>query len=197
MLERRPRQPIRIETFGGLRLYRAGDRVPDSSFGRAKARALLGALVCAGPRGAAPRPAARAPVAGAAPERGDAGARHHAPRAAPHAGAAGPAALGRLARPREGEIYRLALGERDSWDAGEFLRSGPGRGGRPDEVALGRMLRAEALWRGDFLPDFPYEPWCEDTRRELERERIELLERLARTLAEMGRPGPRSSATAS
>ena len=89
---------------------------------------------------------------------------------------------------REGEIYRLALGERDSWDAGEFLRLARAAPGAADEVALERMLRAETLWRGDFLPDFPYEPWGEDARRELERARIALLERLARTLAEMGRP---------
>ena len=50
------------------------------------------------------------------------------------------------------------------------------------------MLAAETLWRGDFLPDFPYEPWAEETRRELERERVALLERLAAALAEMGRP---------
>ena len=53
---------------------------------------------------------------------------------------------------------------------------------------LERMLGAETLWRGDFLPDFPYEPWAEDTRRDLDRERVSLLERLAAALAEMGRP---------
>ena len=84
-----------------------------------------------------------------------------------------PAALGRLAgRSARARSTGSALGERDSWDAGEFLRAGPRRRrARADEVALGRMLRAETLWRGDFLPDFPYEPWAEDTRRELERER--------------------------
>ena len=189
LLERRPRQPIRIETFGGLRLYRAGDRVPDSSFGRAKARALMGALVCAGPRGVHRDRLLEHLWPELPPERGTRALdttlhelrRTLEPLAPPRSG-------GSLVH-REGEVYRLALGERDSWDAGDFLRLARAGEGAPDDVALERMLRAEALWRGDFLPDFPYEPWGEDARRELERARLELLERLARTLAEMGRPG--------
>ena len=90
---------------------------------------------------------------------------------------------------REGELYRIALGDRDSWDAGEFLELARGVAGATDDVALGRMLRAETLWRGDFLPDFPYEPWSEDIRRELEHERVALLERLAAALMDTGRPG--------
>ena len=184
-----PRQPIRIETFGGLRLYRAGDRVPDSSFGRAKARALMGALVCAEPRGVHRDRLLEHLWPELPPERGTRALdttlhelrRTLEPLAPPRSG-------GSLVH-REGEVYRLALGERDSWDAGDFLRLARAGEGAPDDVALERMLRAEALWRGDFLPDFPYEPWGEDARRELERARLELLERLARTLAEMGRPG--------
>ena len=57
-------------------------------------------------------------------------------------------------------------------DAGEFLELAHSAWGATDEVAVGRMLRAETLWRGDFLPDFPYEPWSEDTRRDLERVRL-------------------------
>ncbi len=33
VLERRPRRPVRIETFGGLRVYRAGARVPLMAIG--------------------------------------------------------------------------------------------------------------------------------------------------------------------
>jgi DNA-binding SARP family transcriptional activator len=89
---------------------------------------------------------------------------------------------------REGELYRLALGDRDAWDAGEFMDLARGVPGATDDVALGRMLRAETLWRGDFLPDFPYEPWAEDIRRELEHQRVALLERLAAALMDTGRP---------
>jgi DNA-binding SARP family transcriptional activator len=177
-----------VETFGGLRLYRAGARVPDGAFGRAKARALLGALVCAGPRGVHRDRLLEHLWPELAPERGARALdttlhelrRTLEPLAPPRSG-------GSLVV-REGEISRLALGERDSVDAEEFLRLACERAGAPDEAALARMLRAESLWRGDFLPDFPYEPWCEDARRELERVRLELLERLAATLAEMGRP---------
>ncbi len=188
VLERRPRQPIRIETFGGLRVYRAGARVPDTAFTRAKARALLGALVCAGGRGAHRDRLLEHLWPDLAPERGARALdttlhelrRTLEPAASPRSG-------GSLVV-REGELYRLALGDRDSWDAGEFLELARGVAGATDDVALGRMLRAETLWRGDFLPDFPYEPWAEDIRRELEHERVALLERLAVALMDTGRP---------
>ena len=188
VLERRPRQPIRIETFGGLRVYRAGARVPDTAFTRAKARALLGALVCAGARGAHRDRLLEHLWPDLAPERGARALdttlhelrRTLEPAASPRSG-------GSLVV-REGELYRLALGDRDSWDAGEFLELARGVAGATDDVALGRMLRAETLWRGDFLPDFPYEPWAEDLRRELEHERVALLERLAAALMDTGRP---------
>ncbi|MGD9694258.1 MAG: BTAD domain-containing putative transcriptional regulator [Thermoleophilia bacterium] len=188
VLERRPRPPLRIETFGGLRLFRAGVRVPDGAFGRAKARALLGALTCAGDRGVHRDRLLEHLWPELPPDRGARALdttlhelrRTLEPLAPPRSG-------GSLIL-REGEIYRLALGERDSWDAGEFLRLARGDGATPDDTALARMLRAESLWQGSFLPDFPYEPWCEDARRELERERIGLLERLGATLAELGRP---------
>jgi len=90
---------------------------------------------------------------------------------------------------REGEVYRLDLGDRDSWDAGDFVALAGGDGPGASTPTLERMLAAEALWRGEFLPDFPYEPWSEETRRDLERRRVELLERLAGTLLEGGRPG--------
>jgi DNA-binding SARP family transcriptional activator len=189
LLERRPRPPIRIETFGGLRLNRAGARVPDSAFGRAKARALLGALACAGPRGLHRDRLLDHLWPELPTERGSRALdttlhelrRTLDPLAAPRSGAS-PIV-------REGDVYRLALGERDSWDAGDFERLAAPDPAAAGQGALDRMLAAEALWRGEFLPDFPYEAWCEDTRRSLERQRVELLERLAEALLEMGRPG--------
>lgn len=188
VLERRPRPAVRIETFGGLRLYRAGTRVPDATFGRAKARALLGALVCARERGVHRDRLLEHLWPELTPDRGARALdttlhelrRTLEPLAPPRSG-------GSLIA-REGEIYRLALGERDSWDAGEFMRLARPAPGAPGEAALQGMLSAETLWRGDFLPDFPYEPWAEETRRELERERVALLERLAEALAASGRP---------
>lgn len=188
VLARRPRPAVRIETFGGLRVYRAGARVPDTAFGRAKARALLGALVCAHARGIHRDRLLEHLWPELAPDRGARALdttlhelrRTLEPLAPPRSG-------GSLIV-REGEIYRLELGGRDSWDAGEFLRLARDGAAAADEAALGQLLRAEALWRGDFLPDFPYEPWCEEARRELEQARLALLERLAAALAEMGRP---------
>ena len=189
LLERRPRPPIRLETFGGLRLYRAGSRVPDSAFGRAKARALLGALACAGPRGVHRERLLDHLWPELPTDRGSRALdttlhelrRTLDPLAAPRSGAS-PIV-------REGEVYRLDLGDRDSWDAGDFVALAGGDGPGASAPTLERMLAAEALWRGEFLPDFPYEPWSEETRRDLERRRVELLERLAGTLLEGGRPG--------
>jgi DNA-binding SARP family transcriptional activator len=189
IVQHRARPPIRIETFGGLRLYRSGARVPDSAFGRAKARALLGALVCAGERGVHRDRLVDQLWHDLPPERGARALdttlhelrRTLEPAMSPRSGGS--------FLTRDGEIFHLRLGEKDSWDAGEFtsLARAPARPG--DEEALERMLRAERLWTGDFLADFPYEPWAEGARAELEAERLALLERLAGALAAAGRPG--------
>jgi DNA-binding SARP family transcriptional activator len=162
--------------------------VPDSAFGRAKARALLGALACAGPRGLHRDRLLDHLWPELPTDRGSRALdttlhelrRTLDPLAAPRSGGS-PIV-------RQGDVYRLVLGERDSWDAADFERLAAPDPAAAGQGALDRMLAAEALWRGEFLPDFPYEPWCEDTRRSLERQRVELLERLAEALLEMGRP---------
>ena len=149
LLERRPRQPIRIETFGGLRLYRAGDRVPDSSFGRAKARALMGALVCAEPRGVHRDRLLEHLWPELPPERGDARPRHHAPRAAPHARAAGAAALGRLAGAPRGRGLPAGPGGAGLLGRRRLPAAGPGGGGRARRRGAGAHApRGGALARG-------------------------------------------------
>jgi DNA-binding SARP family transcriptional activator len=188
LVQSRARPPIRIETFGGLRLFRAGARVPDSAFGRAKARALLAALVCAGERGVHRDRLVDRLWHDLPPERGARALDTTLHELRRTLEPAMPPRSGGSFLVREGEIFRLVLGEKDSWDAGEFmsLARAPARPG--DEEALERMLRAERLWTGEFLADFPYEPWAEGPRAELEAERLALLERLAGALAAAGRP---------
>ena len=71
-------------------------------------------------------------------------------------------------------------------DATEFesLAASDGK----EDGGLERLLRAQALWSDDFLPDFPYEEWAQRARRDLERTRTALLERLADALLSRGRP---------
>ena len=162
---------------------------------RAKARALLGALVCAGRARRPPRPPARAPLARAAPERGaralDTTLHELRRTLEPLASAA----LRGLARRPRGRALPPRPGRPRLLGRRRVPGAGPRRGRRDRRASpSGGCCAAETLWRGDFLPDFPYEPWSEDTRRELERERVALLERLAAALAEMGPPGRRHRA---
>ncbi len=186
ILETRPRPPIRIESFGGLRLYRSGTRVPDAEFGRPKARVLLGALICAGRSGVHRDKLLDELWPDLEPSRGS-----RALDTTLHA-------LRRTLDPltsarsrgsmisRDGDVYRLELGEQDSWDAADFLAlADPGN---EDDSGLERLLRAESLWTSDFLPDFPYDEWAQRARSQLERSRSALLERLGDALQANGRP---------
>ena len=171
--------------FGGPRL-RAGDRVPDSSFGRAKARALMGALVGAEPAastatrcwstsGPSCRPSGRR--ARSTPRSTSCAARSSRWRR-----------RARAARwCTEGEVFRLASGRARLLGRRRLPAAGPGGGRARRRGASACSARRRSA--GDFLPDFPYEPLGgRGARAELERARLELLERLARALAEMGRP---------
>jgi DNA-binding SARP family transcriptional activator len=83
----------------------------------------------------------------------------------------------------EGLAYRLALGERDEWDAGRFLTLAADAGD-----AVDALLRAEAAYTGPFLPEWPDAEWAEPLRTEVEEAHRAVLERLAERLAEEGRP---------
>ena len=182
-LAERPRSPLEITTMGLFSVRRGG--VPVSAW-RPRSRALLAALLCA-----------RAPV-------------HREvllewfwPQLLPRrALGAFNTTLHELRRALEpelpkgaapsvvtthGESYMLALGEQDRWDAGELLRltSAPLEGSSP-EATVGRLLHAEALSMGTFLPEWPYEEWAAPLRAEITRAREIMLERLAEALAADG-----------
>ena len=185
VLETRPRPAIRVESFGGLSLFRAGGRVQDNEFGRPKARVLLGALLCAGRAGAHRDRLLNELWPDLEPARGSRAldTTLHALRRT-----LDPLTSARTRESlvsRDGDVYRLALGERDSWDAADFLALADPES---DDGSLERLLRAEALWTADFLPDFPYEDWAQRARTDLERARGRLLERLGDALLANGRP---------
>jgi DNA-binding SARP family transcriptional activator len=164
---------------------RDGVPVPESAFGRQTSRALLGVLL-----------SARAPVhreqivewlwselplerASAALRVALHGLRHGL---APELEANGPGSP----IVAEGDTIRLVLGDDDEWDVTLFLDLA-GRPARSPLDAIGRLERAEALYGGPFLPEWPYADWAASARRELEARRLEVLERLAEALEEAGR----------
>jgi DNA-binding SARP family transcriptional activator len=184
-LDARPRPAIRLLTLGRFSVARDGVPVPEAAFGRQKARALLGTLL-----------AARGPVhreqviewlwPEASPERAFAGLRvalHGLRRGlAPELEANAPGSP----VVADGETVRLTLDDHDDWDAATFLDIVRVRSVDPEEE-ITRLERAEALYVGPFLPDWPYADWAEPTRRELEERSREALERLAAALARVGR----------
>ena len=184
-LDTRPRPAIRIVTLGRFAVTRDGVPVPESAFGRQASRALLGVLL-----------AARAPVhrerltevlwpdlpherASAALRVALHGLRHGiAPEL--EANAPGSPVLA------DGETVRLALDDHDEWDVTTFLALATVRGDDP-EAAIPALERAEDVYGGPFLPEWPYADWAAPARRELEARHLEVLERLAEALEAAGR----------
>jgi DNA-binding SARP family transcriptional activator len=183
----RPRAEISILTLGGLEVRRDGVRVPEDAFARSKARALLACLVAAG------RPVHRDALCDAlwpdlSPRRAGAALRTtlvDLRRAVePEVDAGSRDALVAT----EGDVIRLAFSDRDFLDVAELTRlAGPARGEAVEE-SIRRLLRANDLVRGPFLPEWPYEDWAEATRAEVDRVALTVLEELARALASSGHP---------
>ncbi len=184
-LDARPRPAIRLLTLGRLSVARDGVPIPEAAFGRQKARALLGVLLAA--RG----PVHRERIADclwpqAPPERAFAGLRvalHGLRRGlAPELEANAPGSP----VVADGETIRLALDEQDEWDVITFLDLIRRQPADPAEQ-IRCLERAEALYAGPFLPDWPYAEWVFPARQELEEGHLEVLERLGASLAAVGR----------
>jgi DNA-binding SARP family transcriptional activator len=89
----------------------------------------------------------------------------------------------------EAESYRVALAPQDSWDAGHFLALASGAlAERDDEAKLRRLQEAEAAHRGVLFPEWPYAPWAEVRRAEVERTHRAVLQQLAEGLSAAGQP---------
>lgn len=184
----RPRPPMRLATLGGMAVWRGDAPVPGSAFVRRKARGLLAALACA-----------RGPVhrerllewfwPDLPPDRGLAAlyvTLHDLRRALePGLGRGTPSTLVLV----DGEAYRLALRDDDTWDVAHFLELARWATMEGRRGALEGLLAAEAAYTGDLLPEWPYEDWTLDLRAEVERTRTLVLDRLAGALIAAGRPG--------
>ncbi len=157
---KRAHESVRLITLGGFAVERDGRRIPDSAFGRQKARTLLALMACA--RG----PVHREEVIETLwPElskgRGLAALNStlYALRRAlePHLSTGASSALIVAA----GATYRLVLGERDSWDAAEFLRLGSEALMAEGEGSLRKLQEAEGRYAGALLPEWAFAPWTE------------------------------------
>ena len=185
-LRERPRAALRIVTLGELRVWRDDVAVPDSAFGRQKARALLGLLLAEG------RPIHRDELceifwADLSPDRASAALRttlHDLRRALhPELEAASPAAVVAA----EGDALRIALSERDVLDLAE-LESAASAVRTGDPIAgIPRLERAVALYHGPLLSEWPYEEWASARREEVEDAHRTVLEGLAHALEQAGR----------
>jgi DNA-binding SARP family transcriptional activator/ATP/maltotriose-dependent transcriptional regulator MalT len=176
---------IRLVTLGGLAVHLGGQRLADSAFGRQKARILLAVLACS--RGPVHREALVETLWPTLSARRGLAALHstlYALRRAlePQLTTGQRSSLVRA----EGVTYRLALGERDSWDADEFLRAARA-GLSGDGERLSRLLDAERAYGGTLLPEWPFAPWTEPLRTELEETYRAVLVRIAQELAAAGR----------
>jgi DNA-binding SARP family transcriptional activator len=180
-------QRLFLVTMGGFGVEAGARRLGTPEFGRRKARALLAALLCAG------EPVHRERLMewfwpSLAPRRALACLyttlyvlrRTLEPQLAP-GGASSHVLL-------EGEAYRLDLGPDGGWDGQQILDAAVTPANTVDPCAVGALERAEALCRGSFLPEWPYEPWAEQRRREVEQAAQAVISRLAEIELSRGRP---------
>jgi DNA-binding SARP family transcriptional activator len=162
------RPPLTIVALGGFLVRRGAEAVPVSAFGRERARAVLGVLVCAG------GPVHREQLVDwlwpdLDLERG-LRALHvtlHGLRRAlePELGRG---FAGRSVIRSEGESYRLVLRDGDTIDVDEFLGLVEPLPGESDRQALKRLQKAERTYRGALYPEWPYADWAASRRREVE-----------------------------
>jgi len=183
---RRAHESVRLVTLGGFAVERDGRRIPDSAFGRQKARTLLAVMACA--RGAVHREELIEILWPSLAKGRGLAALHstlYALRRAlePHL-SAGEASSRIVAA---GVTYRLVLGEGDSWDVEEFLRLAS-EALAAERDGLRRLLDAEARYTGALLPEWAFAPWTEPLRTQLEELHRGVLVRVAEASAEAGRP---------
>jgi LuxR family maltose regulon positive regulatory protein len=187
-LAARPRAPLRIIAMGGFAVRRGDSLIPAQAFGRERARALLAALLCAG------RPVHREQLLewfwpALPPDRGLRAFHvtlYELRRALePEL----PRGAGSSVIVADGETYRIELAAQDGWDGAEFLGSADAAlAERDPPLRLRRLEAAQASYGGILFPEWPYAPWSEARRAEVERVHREVLEQLAINLAAADQP---------
>ncbi len=180
-LRNRPRQAVEITTLGQLELRRAGVALPVSRL-RPKVRALLAVLLTV--EGWAHRDQILEWLwPDADPERALASFQTTL------------WALRRALEPdaersdqqlvvSDGERYRLALTAKDRLDARSILEMAASPNG-----SLDALIEAASRYGGPFCPEWPYEPWAEARRAQIEQAYDDVLVRLGEGLVAAERAG--------
>lgn len=187
-LRSRSPAPLRIVSFGSFALFRGADPLTEPTLRRGKPRALLAALLCDGASVHRER-LLEWLWPDLPPDRGLASL--HSTLSAVRR-ALDPSldrSVGSSVIVTEGETYRLLLRTEDEWDASRFLQLAcRAHGAGPLEARITRLLEAEAVRTGLFLPEWPYEEWAAQTRSEVDRAFEEVVERLAEAFSEARQP---------
>jgi DNA-binding SARP family transcriptional activator len=182
-----PRAPLRLVTLGGFAVLRDGVRIPDSEFERQKARALLALLLCA--QGPVHRDALVETLwPDLPPDRGLAALNStlYSLRRVLEPGLSRGTASSVIVS--DGGTYRIVLTGGDEWDARRFLDLAA-RAVSAVPADLDKLLAAESLHVGQFLPEWAYEEWPAILRTEIQEAFAQVLARLAEGLAASGQPG--------
>jgi DNA-binding SARP family transcriptional activator len=184
--------PLDVVGFGGLRIQRRGEAIPERAWRRQRSLELLGLLLLAGPGGKTRDALIVECWPDAAPEAGV--AQFHAHLHALRTGLEPEAARGSsryvLA---EGRLYRLAFDAIQHWDVGSFeraieqARAAETRGNTAD--AERALADASEPYRGPLFEGLsPDGEWLELARERLHREAIAARVRLARLRESLGDP---------
>ena len=183
------REPLRYVGLGGFAVFRGDERIRPGEFGRARARALLAALLCAG------EPVHRDRLLewfwpDLDPERGlrAFGVTLHGLRRALEPQRERGASSSVIVA--HGETYAVRLEEHDTWDAAEFERAARDALEASDAggaEAISALSGALEQYGGPLFPEWAYEEWSEPARGRLAETQRQLLAALGGRLVTAGR----------
>lgn len=189
----RARPALRVMALGGFAVQRGEVLIAANAFGRERARALLAALLCAS------TPVHREQLL-------DWFWGHLPPDRALRAFHVTLYQLRRTLEPDlprgaagsvvacEGETYRVALGEADSFDLREFLVLARRAEDASDPASrLVALQAAERAYGGPLFPEWPYAEWAQRRREDVEEYHRRVLELLADELLAADEPRPAAS----
>ena len=170
------REDLRFMGLGGFAVFRGDERIRSGEFGRARARALLAALLCAG------EPVHRDRLLewfwpDLDPERGlrAFGVTLHGLRRAlePQRERGTPSVI-----VAQGETYAMNFGDRDTWDAIQFELAAKGAletSNTGSNEAVSALSAALEQYGGLLFPEWAYEEWSEPARGRLAETQRQLL----------------------
>jgi ATP/maltotriose-dependent transcriptional regulator MalT/DNA-binding SARP family transcriptional activator len=178
---------IHMVTLGHFAVQRDGLTIDEGEFGRRKARSVLAILLCM--RRAVHREELVELLWPELPPRRGLAALHSTVHVLRRTLDPRPSADGTSVVHSDGIGYRVVLGPAVTWDADLFMAAARRAHAAGPEERTDALLRAESLYAGSLLPEWPFAAWTRALRAEIEETHRVVIEALAREFGRVGRHG--------